>query len=126
MTTIKLNRKNHTIEITKAFNTKASKYGTDEYNMLIKACNENPGFRVVVIKRKGSSANKAKGLTYEYMERYIQTHDDEKNSIMLEYFRRRGNQEMNIEALAKSDSYEEIKNWFFKQYPAIASAYGIN
>lgn len=41
MTTIKLNRKNHTIEITKAFNTKASKYGTDEYNMLIKACNEN-------------------------------------------------------------------------------------
>jgi hypothetical protein len=60
------------------------------------------------------------------MERYIQTHDDEKNSIMLEYFRRRGNQEMNIEALAKSDSYGEIKNWFFKQYPAIASAYGIN
>jgi hypothetical protein len=43
-----INRKNRTITITKAFNAKASIYGTDEYEKLSMIQNQNQGFRIIV------------------------------------------------------------------------------
>lgn len=115
--TITINSKKNTIEITKAFEKAASHFGSDEYNMLRQAHNDNPRFRVVVIRRKTSSVS-FKGLTYEYMEKYIKTHDAE-GTIMAEYKDLRATSDAAIEACAEALSYGEIRAWFLSTYPAI-------
>ena len=60
-----------------------------------------------------------KGLTYEYMEKYIKAHDED-GSIMAEYEMLRGISEEAEEAFAQSLSYMEMKDWFLHTYPAIA------
>ena len=125
-TSIKIDYSNRIIEITKTFSVKASKYGSDEYQALQNARTDNPGFRVVIAKRKTTASKVFRGFTFDYMEQYIQTHDDEKHSIMMEYYRRRGNKEKNPEALHSSESYGRIKKWFFEQYESLAKAYGVH
>lgn len=115
---ISINSKKNTIEITKAFEKAASRFGSDEYNMLRQARNDNPYFRVVIIKRK-TSAVSFKGLTYEYMEKYIKAHDDEARSIMAEYEDLRATSESAMDAIADSLSYGEMKAWFLSKYPEI-------
>ena len=117
MTTICINNKKNTIEITKAFEKAASRFGSEEYNMLRQARNDNPYFRVVVIKHKTSTAS-FKGLTFNYMEKYISSHDED-GSIMAEYKDLRGKSAAAEEACADSLSYGEIKTWFLNKYPAI-------
>ncbi len=119
MTTICINNKKNTIEITKAFEKAASRFGSEEYNTLRQARNDNPSFKVVVIKRKTSSAS-FKGLTYDFIEKYIIAHDDEEKSIMAEYKSLRGMSDEAEAACADSLSYGEIKAWFLKEYPEIA------
>ena len=119
MTTITINAKNRTIELTKTFAIAASKFGSPEYDELKSARLDNPSFRVVTIAKK-TARPKFKGLTYEYMEKYISKHDDEKKSTMGEYKVLRAKTAEAEEALAVSASYTEIKNWFFQKYPAVA------
>lgn len=112
-----------TIEVTKSFNTRASQYGTPEYNDLQNVRRDYPGYEVVIAApRKATKSNKPsyKGLTYEYMEKYISTHDDEKNTIMEEYMFLRAMTDEAEEACAEACSYQEIKTWFLDKYPAIA------
>lgn len=112
------------IEVSKSFNTRASQYGTDEYKALQEVRRDYPGFKVVVVApRKSINSNKPsfKGLTYDYMEKYISKHDDEKNSTMNEYKTLRGMTEEAEEACAETCSYQEIKTWFLNKYPAIAN-----
>ena len=116
--TININNKKNAIEITKAFEKAASRFGSQEYNLLREACNDNPNFRVVVIKRKSSSVS-FKGLTYEYMEKYIMAHDDEEKTIMAKFEDLRGTSADAEEAFADSLTYGEIKAWFLDTYPAI-------
>lgn len=66
MTTITINAKNRTIEITKTFSIAASKFGSQEYNDLRAACNDNPNYKVVTVTRK-TARPKFKGLTFKYM-----------------------------------------------------------
>ena len=119
MNAITINAKNRTIELTKTFATLASKFGSPEYLELKEARLDNPSFKVVTIVKK-TARPKFKGLTYEYMEKYISTHDDEKKSIMSEYKGKRALTDEAKEALAVSASYNEIREWFFKKYPAVA------
>lgn len=119
MNAISINTKKNTIEITKAFEKAASRFGSAEYDMLRQARNDNPNFRVVVAKRKAASAS-FKGLTFEYMEKYIKAHDDEEGSIMAEYENLRGLSDEAEAACADSLSYGEIKSWFLKEFPEIA------
>lgn len=116
--TIVINNKKNAIEITKAFEKAASRFGSDEYKQLRQARNDNPNFIVVVIKRKTAAAS-FKGLTYEYMEKYIMAHDNEDESIMAEYKDLRATSEEAEAACAESLSYGEIKAWFLNKYPAI-------
>ena len=115
---ININNKKNAIEITKAFEKAASRFGSDEYNMLRKARNDNPNFRVVVIKRKTAAAS-FKGLTYEFMEKYIKSHDDEEGTVMAEYEDLRATSEEALAACVKSLSYGEMKVWFLNKYPEI-------
>lgn len=87
MTTMKI--KNNTIEITKTFAQKAARVGSPEYYELLKVRQENPSCTVEVKQTK--SKDSFKGLTYEYMKKYILAHDDEKGSIMAIFHELRGN-----------------------------------
>lgn len=118
---MKINQKNHTIEMTKKFAKAAAKFGTEEYKQLQEARRDYPNFRVVTVSRKPDiKKDQYKGLTYEYMERYIQKHDDEQKSIMAEYKMLRGKTAEAEEALAESFTYLEMREWFLKKFPAIA------
>lgn len=111
------------IEVSKSFNTRASQYGTDEYKALQEVRRDYPGYKVVVAAPKASKSSKSsyKGLTYEYMETYILSHDDEKNSAMKEYMNLRAMTDEAEEACAEACTYQEIKTWFLDKYPAIAA-----
>lgn len=112
-----------TIEVSKSFNTRASQYGTPEYNDLQNVRRDYPGFEVVVVAaRKATKSNKPsfKGLTYDYMEKYILSHDDEKHSTMTAYMNLRAMTTEAEEACADALSYQEIKTWFLDKYPEIS------
>jgi len=116
-----INMKKNAIELTKKEAAAAAKFGTTEYKQLQEARRDNPGFKVVTITRKSTAKKESyKGLTYGYMETYIQKHDDEEKSIMAEYMMLRGLSEEAEEALAESFTYQEMKEWFLKKFPAIA------
>ncbi len=117
MTTITLNMSKKTIEITKAFEKKASKYGTPEYDDLMAVKRDNPDFRVVVraIKTKKDTL---KGLNYDFMKQYIERHDDENNTNMIEFVKRTVKNNDNV----KTDTYGEVKKWFLETYPEINRA----
>lgn len=120
MTTIRINTKKNVIEMSNAFAKAAKNVGSEEYKTLQEARRDYPNFRVETKKAARKTAtNSFKGLTYDYMEKYISKHDDEDQSIMNEFKMLRGESEEAEEMLAESCSYNEIKTWFFKKYPEI-------
>ena len=122
MTAITINAKNHNIELTKTFATASSKFGSPEYEQLQMARKDYPNYKVVTITRKAPKSDKPtfKGLTYEYMEKYIKSHDNAEEN-MAEYMELRGISEEGEEALAESFNYQEMKDWFLDKYPEIAN-----
>ena len=118
---MKINQKNQTIEMSKKFAKAAAVFGSKEYRQLQEVRQDYPNFRVVTISRKAVAKKETvKGLSYEYMERYIQKYDDDKKSIMAEYLMLRGKTAEAEEALAESCTYLEMREWFLKKFPAIA------
>ena len=127
MTNIQINHKNNTIEMTKKFYTESCKFGTEEYKMLQEARRDYPGYKVNVVKsrkddKKKENMDAFKGLTYDYMEKYIKAHDED-GSHMADFLILRGKSEDAVEALADSASYREIRDWFLATYPAIKQFY---
>ena len=118
MTTMKINEKKNTIEITKTFAQKAARVGSPEYFELLEVRRNFPNFKVVVKQTK--SKDSFKGLTYDYMKKYILAHDDEEGSNMAVFNELRGTiVEGDDELQADSMSYGEIKLWFLDTYPEI-------
>ena len=117
-----VNRTNRTITITKAYNAKASIYGTIEYDTLTKIQSQNPGFRVVVQSPMRKSVPLGK-ITRHQIEKYIKSHDDEKESIWNEYLKLCGmtdndeNENEDEIRVKVSVSFFEVKKWFAKKYP---------
>ena len=116
-----INERKMVIEVSKKFYAAACKYGTEEYKDLQEVRRDYPNFKVVTITRKVTTQKDTyKGLTYTYMETYIKAHDDDQKSIMAEYEMLRGISQAAKDALAEPCSYNEMKNWFLKKFPAIA------
>ena len=117
MSTIRINEKNRTIELmSKKFATAASKYGTTEYMDLQAARRDYPNYKVVV-KNTSRTNSSFKGLTYDYMEKYIKSHGTEeeiaKNYADYKEQRERG------ECYTSVIAYGIIKDWFLEKYPEI-------
>ena len=122
MTTIQINHKNNTIEMTKKFYNESCKYGTDEYKTLQEVRRDYPGYTPVVAKNKKSGEDMRdvfNGLNFEYMELYITKHDDKDNSIMAEFKMMRAEDDASKAVGAKSESYLTIREWFLDKYPAV-------
>ena len=108
------------IVMTKTEAKAAGKLNSEKFNELHTLRTMYPTFEIEI---KASSAKKKtdyKGLTYDYMMKYIEAHDDEEKSIMAEFKMLRATSDEAKEALAESASYKEIKEWFLKKFPAIA------
>ena len=116
-----INEKKMAIEMTKKFAAAARKFGTQQYRDLQEARRDYPNFKVVTITRNTTGKQDLyKGLTYEFMESYIQKHDDEEQSIMAEYMMLRGKSEDAKDHLVAPYSYGKKKKWILKTFPAIA------
>lgn len=127
MTNITISARTRSLNLTKTFAAKAAIFGTDEYKMLQEAHRDYPGYKVNVVKsrkddKKKENLDAFKGLTYDYMEKYIKAHDDD-GSHMADFQILRGKSEDAVEALADSASYKEIRDWFLATYPAIKQFY---
>ena len=117
MSTITINSKRNTIEVSKAFADKASKFGSNEYELLKRAQSENPNCRVEIKATRTNRRNTLKGLTYEYMQKYILTHNKELLNDFLDMIGK-SNNEFGLET--KGAHYMSVKKWFLDNFPEIA------
>lgn len=119
--TLVINFKERTLVMDKEFSKRASVVGSAEYEKLQAARRDYPDFAVKnrTIK-KNPSKESYKGLTYEYMERYIRASDEEKSQTIFEEYKR-----LRILAECHSIRYPRIKQWFLNMYPEVAE-FGIS
>ena len=69
-----INEKKNAIELSKKEAKAAAKFGTPEYKALQEARRDYPTFSVKTVSQKpAAKKNTFKGLTYEYMEMYIES-----------------------------------------------------
>ncbi len=104
---VKINAIAKTINVSKSFYKKASSYGSNEYEALRSAMNDNPGFKIVF---KTTERNDHNGLTFRVMEEYIMSQPNaEVNFKKYEAVKRI--------AKTKNGLYPLTKNWFLKTFP---------
>ena len=115
---VRVNRSNRTIEVTKTFDKAASRFGSREYEAMQQVRKDYPNFTVVV-KSIRNKADHYKGLTYDFMEKYIKAHDDGDGSKLAEFNDLRATSDEALAFGVEALSYGEIKAWFFKTYPEI-------
>ena len=113
-----VNRKNGTIEMSKKFAAAASNPFSDEYAQLNSVRRDYPKFKIVTVSQKAAKPD-FKGLTYDYMRKYIVKHDDADKSIMAEFEMLTATSEEATELLMEAASYHEVKTWFLDQFPEI-------
>ena len=113
-TTTSLRSTNYRIDFTKMtltmtadFALKAYAPSTDEYEILPRLQRDFPRLRVVrKTHRSPKTANPAKGLTYERMEKYIRLFDNADE--LMDQFQK---------VKSADRGYQYVKAWFVKQFP---------
>lgn len=120
---MKVNMFERTIVLTKKEMTAASRYGSDAYKALQEARRDYPGYEVIIVTRTVKTQRETyKGLTYEYMERYIKSHDEE-GTIWREYKIYRGKPLDPKDEIPVPYTYGEMREWFLNKYEAVAKFY---
>ena len=113
---IVINDKSRTIEITKKFAAAAKIFGSQEYEDLQRARSHYPNYYVKV-RSAARKADHFKGLTFDFMEKYIKNHKEE---LLSDFFILSGKNEKGEEQeFAAAATYGEIKKWFLKQFPEL-------
>ena len=92
---------------------------SEEYAHLQNVRNDYPTFTVTTRScKKNENKESYKGLTYDYMEHYIITH--ESKDTVLEVLDEYNELRLIAECHSKSRRYPVIKRWFLAKYPEIA------
>lgn len=92
---------------------------SEEYAHLQRVRCDYPTFTVTTRScRKNESKESYKGLTYEYMEHYILTHENQET--VLEVLDEFNELQLIAECHSKSRRYPAIKRWFLARYPEVA------
>ena len=113
-----------TISLTKKEMTTARRLGTPKYKELQTARRDYPGFTVTTATHKVKTQRETyKGLTYAYMEKYIKTHDDENETIWVEYMKYRGTPIFPEDEMPEPYTYMQMKDWFLGKFEAVAKFY---
>ena len=103
----------NTITITKSFYEASKEFGSEEQKMLADIQKEYPQMRIAVKStRKGYRKSEYKGLTYDYMRRFIRIMDRE-NIVtfddVIAHFEDFGYDSVKL--------YQCVKDWFLETYP---------
>jgi hypothetical protein len=113
-----INYEKKVIEMTKVEAKAAGKIDSVKFNELIRLRSAFPEFTVVV-KTNSTKRDTYKGLDYDYMKKYIETHDNKDENMQMFYnlrgLNRNGTRDVSIE----ERTYGEIKMWFLETYPEI-------
>lgn len=117
MTSISINNKNHTIELSKSFAKVATIFGTDEYNQLQTVRRDYPNYRVVTLKQKSTTKAEFAKLSFDFMDKYVKSHatSDELKTEYLGLRGLNGNWEKDENGLA--EDYQIVKDWFLNTFP---------
>ena len=109
---IKVEHTKKQIIIGKAFHKKQSDITSTEYTTLCEVVERFPDYPVVVKEiKKNPHKESYKGLTYDYMEKYI--------SVKGTRTDRRQYDDMRLLAECHSKRFPVIKQWFLKKYPEV-------
>ena len=113
---MKINHMNCTIELNKTEMKAAENFGSEMYNALREARQDNPNYRVKLVS-PSKKVDRHKGLTAEAMKKFIEKHDENK-TILKEFYQMRGlTPEGKEDEFGCAVTYGELKQWFFEQYP---------
>jgi hypothetical protein len=95
----------NTVTISASFAKKASKVGSEEYEIMLKLRKDNPNLKVMKEEKTGNAQ-----LTYKKMEEFIGMHRNKDE--LLKAFK-------GAKTLSKFHSmpYTFVKNWFTKTFP---------
>ena len=119
-----INESTRTISLTKKEMTAARHVDSLEYKKLQNVRRDYPGFTVITVSRKVKTQRETyKGLTYEYMEKYIKSHDDAEKTIWREYKIYRGTPLDPADELPVAYNYNQMKEWFLEKYEKVAKFY---
>ena len=102
------------VYITAPFRKACENIESDEYTLLQLVLEDNPNFDVEERRiKRNPNKETYRGLTYEYMERYIILHEGEDSDIMEEF------KELRLIAECHSISFPKIRDWFLETYPDV-------
>ena len=109
---IKIDEARKTLVITAGFKKKASVFNSEEYTLLRRAKNENPGFKVEVRKSKRMNSPK---LTLDFMRLYI----DDLTDTELIFCNKKAFYVMSclLKNPVDRTRYCDITSWFVKTFP---------
>ena len=112
------------IEVNTIFAKMMENPRSDEYELLQKIKRENPGFTVSRRQIKSNPKKDTyKGLTYEYMKKYIKLHETkEEAEKVIAYLE---DQILISKCHGQRLRYPTIKKWFLAKYPEVAK-FGID
>ena len=116
--TIRINHQERLIVMDSTFYKNSANARFEEYAILQRARQDYPTYTPAIKRIKRNPGKETyKGLTYAYMENYIQSHEgaDTVEEVMAEYRELR----LISECHGKARRYPAIKKWFLKKYPAI-------
>ena len=111
--TIRVDHLNKNILISAAFARASMNPDNQEYKKLVDIHVAHPDYTIVRRTIKTNPQKESyRGLTYDYMEQYILSHD--LNGDILAYY-----EELKKRTLCHSIRYAHIKKWFLKTFPEI-------
>lgn len=110
---LKIDHENCKIIMDRTFAKNQTNTSSKEFKQLLAVRREFPEYQIVTKTiSKNPSKESYRGLTYEYMERYIQTQPKAKEN-MARY------SELRFLAECHSIRYPTIKKWFLETFPEI-------
>lgn len=105
------------IEMTKTEAKTAGKPNTEAYNTLLELMKNFHGYEIEIVKSASKKTDRFKGLDYNYMMNYIESHN---GKLLKEFYTLRGLDENGKKiGMAAAASYGEIKMWFLEQFPEV-------
>lgn len=110
---MKANLMKKVIEMSKNEAKRAGVPNSEEFKMLQELRVAFPNFNIEIQKTKARDT--MRGLTEDYMRRYIQEHDGKNETIMSEFKTLCGEDG----DFVKKASYGELKQWFLLNYPKV-------
>ena len=115
---LRIDFKNKSIIMDRTFAKNCTNPNSEEYAQLQRVRQDYPDYMVSTRTcKKNENKESYKGLTYEYMEHYIITH--ESKDTVLEVLDEYNELRLIAECHSKSRRYPVIKRWFLAKYPEI-------